>query len=132
MSRINKAEHESAGFTLIEVLVSLAIIGFVIASLSALIGTTTHGTRSIETHLRRLEAAREIVTALPSRDQLVPGRYWGELGTSKWQIDVTPFAAPDTAETAQTAWVPEKVTVSIQRSGQPAMRIETVRLRRRL
>lgn len=126
-----KAERESAGFTLIEVLISLAIIGFVIASLSTLIGTSARGTRSIEAHLRRLEAAREIVTALPSRDQLIPGRYWGELGDSEWRIEITPFARPETPANVQSAWVPQKVTVSIQRSGQPAMRIETVRLHRR-
>jgi general secretion pathway protein I len=131
LSRKNKAERESAGFTLIEVLVSLAIIGFVIASLSALIGTTVRGNRSIETHLRRLEAAREIFTALPGRDQLVPGSYWGKLASSEWRIDITPFASPDRVENTQSTWVPEKVAVSVQQAGQPAMRIETVRLRRR-
>jgi len=128
---MNRAERGSSGFTLIEVLVSLAIIGFVIASLSTLIGTTSRGNRSIETHLRHLEVTREIITALPSRDQLVPGSYWGRLANSEWRIDVAPFAVFDTPENGQSAWVPEKVTVSIQRFGQPAMQIETVRLHRR-
>jgi general secretion pathway protein I len=131
LSRSNAVECGAAGFTLIEALVALAIVGLALASLSTLIGTTTRGTRAIETHWRRLEIAREILTALPSRDQLAPGKYWGEDSGNDWRIDVSPFQGAGVVADARSAWTPEEVTVTVKPPMGPAIQISSIRLRHR-
>jgi general secretion pathway protein I len=111
--------------------VALAIVGLALASLSTLIGTTTRGTRAIETHWRQIEIARQILTALPDRDQLTPGRYSGEEAGTDWQIDVSPFQAAGFITYAQSPWVPETVTLTVNRPNGPSVQISTVRLRHR-
>lgn len=132
MSRSNAADCRTAGFTLIEVLVALAIVGIALAALSRLIGTTTRGTRAIETHWRRLEVARKIMTALPGREQLAPGNYQGEDSGDSWRINVAPFhGAGLLAADARSKWMPEKVTVTVKSPTGSVIKIDTIRLRRR-
>jgi general secretion pathway protein I len=131
LSRSNRAECGAAGFTLIEVLVALAIVGLVLAALSTLIGTTRRGALSIAEHVQRLVMARAIVTALPSRDRLIPGEYRGEKFGGHWRIDVGPFEAAGFPSDARSTWIPEVVTVTIQPPAGAAMQISTISLRHR-
>ena len=131
MSRSTQRKHGTAGFTLIEVLVALAVVAVSLSSLGMLIATTTRGTRSIERHLTELETTRSILAALPDRDQLVPGNLTGERAGHRWRVDVLPFVAPDIDPQQTTKWMPQAITVTVQSPDGGSTQVETIRLRRR-
>jgi general secretion pathway protein I len=130
LSRSTAAKGTTAGFTLIEALIALAIVATSLSSIGALIATTVRGTRSIERHLTQLETARVIMTALPDRDQLVPGNFSGETAGHRWRVDVAPFNAANLS-VRQPAWEPQAVVVTVQSPSGGVLQINTVRLRRR-
>lgn len=121
---------DSAGFTLIEALVALAIVAIALSSIGTLIASSAHGARSIEGRLTRLETARAVMSALPARDQLVPGTLSGEIANHPWRIDVLPFAAQNVSPQSGAQWVPQAVVVTVQAPSGAAMKIDTVRLQR--
>ena len=133
MSRSTRSRFGRAvdGFTLIEVLVALSVVAVSLTSIGALIATTVRGTRSLDMHLTRVEAARAIATALPDRDQLKPGSFSGETAGHRWRIDVLPFIAANVDPRQPTPWVPQTVVLRVQSPTGSIMQINTVRLRRR-
>ena len=119
----------TAGFTLIEALVALAIVAAVLSSIGAVIATTVKGTRSIDQRLALTGAAETLLAALPARNLLKPGRQSGELAGHRWRIDVSPLNAAVTGEAPQTQrFVPLAVNMRLQAPGGPAIQITTVRL----
>jgi general secretion pathway protein I len=128
--RSTPANCTTAGFTLIEALVALAIVAASLSSIAALIATTGRGGRSIERHLGQLETARAIATALPDRDRLVPGNFSGETAGERWRVDVSPFNATNMG-VREPAWEPQAVVVTVQSPSGGVLQINTVRLRRR-
>ena len=131
MSRSTRRKHGTAGFTLMEVLVALAVVAVSLSSLGMLIATTTRGTRSIERHLTELETTRSILAALPDRDQLVPGNLTGERAGHRWRVDVLPFVAPDIDPQQTTKWTPLAITVTVQSPDGGSTQVDTIRLRQR-
>jgi general secretion pathway protein I len=119
--------HDRAGFTVIEGLVALAVLAAALAAIGSVVATSARGTRRIEAHLALVETARAIATGLPKRDELAPGTLAGELAGHNWRVDVLPFADP----TSGSAWVPQTVVITVRAPGGGALRIDTVRLRRR-
>jgi general secretion pathway protein I len=131
LARTTAPSHSTAGFTLIEVLVTLAIVAISLASIGALIATMSRGTRTTETRLARLETARAIATALPDRDQLVPGSLWGETAGHRWRLDVAPFALDEAGRAGPPPpWTPVSVLLTVHSSTGSALEINTIRLRR--
>jgi len=121
---------DNAGFTLIEALVALVIVAVALTSIGTLIASNAQGARSIEGRLTRLETARAVMSALPSRDQLVPGALAGEIATHRWRVDVLPYAAETMGPQPGAQWVPQTIVVTVQAPTGAAMTINTVRLRR--
>jgi general secretion pathway protein I len=111
---------------LIEALVALAIVASALAAIGALIGTTVRGSRSIERHLLELETARSIISALPDREELVPGSSTGEIGGYRWRLDVSRLASPPTVR--QPTWEPLAVVVTVEPPSGGALQVSTVRL----
>ena len=120
-------DKKNAGFTLIEALVALAIVAVALTSIGSLVATTARGGVSIEARLTRLETARAIMSALPDRDQLIPGRLSGEVADHHWRIDVLPFT-DDVSQQSPSKWVPRAVVVTVQASDGAVMRLNTIRL----
>jgi len=119
----------TAGFTLIEALVALAIVAAVLSSIGAVIATTVKGTRSIDQRLALTGAAETLLAELPARNLLKPGRQSGELAGHRWRIDVSPMNAAVTSDAPQTQrFVPLAVNMRLQAPGGPAIQITTVRL----
>ena len=119
----------TAGFTLIEALVALAIVAAVLSSIGAVIGTTVKGTRSIDQRLALTGAAETLLAALPARNLLKPGRQSGEMAGHRWRIDVSPLNAAVAGEAPQTQrFVPLAVNMRLQAPGGPAIQMTTVRL----
>jgi general secretion pathway protein I len=119
-----------AGFTIIEVLVALAIVTAVLAAIGSVIATTARGTRSLEAHLALIETARAIATGMPKRAQLV-GDLSGEISGHRWRIDVLPFAAGGIVPAADARWIPQTVVISVRSPSGALLQLNTVRLHRR-
>jgi hypothetical protein len=111
-------------------LVALAILAVALTPIGGLIASSVRGARSIEGHLTQLETARTAITALPDRNQLVVGDFSGRIGDHSWRVDVMPFSSTDANSQQNARWVPQSVVVTIGSLSGPAMKINTIRLRR--
>jgi general secretion pathway protein I len=133
LSRSARCEQRQAagGFTLIEVLVALAVIAILLASIGSLIAGSVRGVRSLDQHFALVEVARAIETGLPNRDELKVGRLSGEVGGHRWNVDVTPFIANIVDPRLPTPWIPQALVITVQSPEGPILQVNTVRLRRR-
>jgi general secretion pathway protein I len=119
------------GFTIIEALVALAIVAASLAATGRLIATSTRGTRALEQHVALIETARAVESALPRRDQIVPGNFSGVLAGHPWRVDVLPYRAGGIDPELPSPWVPQTVVVTVRSPAGAAIQFATVRLRRR-
>jgi general secretion pathway protein I len=127
----SKNRHNVAGFTLVEVLVALAVVAISLTAIGSLVATTTGGTRSIDEHLTLAETARAIETGLPDGNDLKVGSLAGVRNGYRWRVDVLPFRARFIDPGQATPWVPLAVVITVQSPNGPVLRVNTVRLRRR-
>jgi general secretion pathway protein I len=130
----------SAGFTLIEVLVAIAVLAVVLGAIGAVVGNTVRTIRSVDRRLPLLETAQSLIASLPTRDALQPGTQSGTSGDFRWRIDAVLLNrnVPDNAAAAlssaatgappKVSWVPLAITVRVQGSEGPPVRLDTVRL----
>ena len=121
----------NAGFTLIEVLVALAVVAASIAAIGALVAVSIRGTQSIERRVAFRETLRTIVTSLPDPRDLVAGSANGSTAGYAWRMDVAPYVASFVDPRAATPWEPENVVITVRSPTGQLLRINTVRLRRR-
>lgn len=129
MSRLRRSRQ--AGFTLIEVLVALAVVAATIAAIGSVVAVSTRGVRSIEQRLAFRETLRAMLTSLPDRRVLVEGNSSGDTMGYQWRIDVAPFIANFVDPRAPSPWVPEAVVLRVRSPSGQLVQINTVRLRRR-
>jgi general secretion pathway protein I len=130
----------NAGFTLIEVLVAIAVLAVVLGAIGAVVGNTVRTIRSVDRRLPLLETAQSLIASLPTRDALQPGTQSGTSGDFRWRIDAVLLNrnVPDNAAAAlssaatgappKVSWVPLAITVRVQGSEGPPVRLDTVRL----
>ena len=130
----------NAGFTLIEVLVAIAVLAVVLGAIGAVVGNTVRTIRSVDRRLPLLETAQSLIASLPTRDALQPGTQSGTSGDFRWRIDAVLLNrnVPDNAAAAlssaatgappKVSWVPLAITVRVQGSEGPPLRLDTVRL----
>ena len=132
MCRLTSSEpaRGSAGFTLIEVVVTLAVIAAILLSVGSLVSVAVRGTHALDDHLVLVETARAIEAGLPDRDNLSIGTLSGERDGQLWRVDVRPFPGALDAQ-AKTAWVPMTASITVQTPGGTRFSISTVRLGRR-
>ena len=123
--------HGVAGFTLVEVLVALAIVAVSLTAIGSLMATTVRGTRSIDEHLTLVETARAIEAGLPDRGDLKFGSLTGERGGYRWRVDVSPLRTRLVQAQSASAWIPQAVVITVQSPDGPVLRLDTVRLRPR-
>ena len=118
----------SSGFTLIEVLVAIAVLAVVLGAIGAVVGNTVRTIRSVDRRLPLLETAQSLIASLPTRDALQPGTQSGTSGEFRWRIDAVLLNrnVPDDAKAAK--WMPLAITVRVQGSEGPPVRLDTVRL----
>jgi general secretion pathway protein I len=129
--KLSKRRRRVAGFTLVEVLVALAVVAMSLTAIGSLMATTLRGTRSIAQHLALVETARAVEAGLPDRGQLAVGNFSGEMGGFHWRVDVLPFNANLVDPRLATPWVPQTVVITVRSPGGATLRIDTVRLRQR-
>ena len=119
----------SEGFTLIEVLVALAVVAAALAAIGSLIATSGRGAHAVEQHVALVEQARAVMAALPRRDELSIGQAAGEIAGYRWQIAVLPYPTGQTGTVSQ--WVPRTVVTTVRSRSGAALQVHTVRLVRR-
>lgn len=120
------------GFTLIEVMVAVAVIGLAATALFSLFSTSLFNIGRIK-DLHRLQLSAEevmnrvlLLPALPAAAE-AQGNMTGS--EARWLVQVTPWIPRDLGSKPETAVM--KVDVEIQwkgRSGQQTMKLETVKL----
>ena len=121
-----------AGFTIIEVLIALALVAVSVVAIGSLMATNARGVRSMEQHVALTQATRMVMTAaIPSRAELRPGAISGQTDDYRWSIDVTPLGGGWTVKDADVPWVPELVRVRVRSPTGAVSDIRTVRLMQR-
>jgi general secretion pathway protein I len=144
-----RAPRGESGFTLIEVLVAIAVLAVVLGAIGGVVGNTVRSIRSVDRRLPLLETAQSLLATLPARDALKPGTQTGGSGDFRWRIDAVviqppepqdrlgaaarDFATPPLGTAPQgnaqkVTWVPLAITVRVQGSEGPPVRLDTVRL----
>jgi general secretion pathway protein I len=126
----SRRRRSEAGFTLVEVLVAIAIVAVALTAIGSLMAAAARGTRSIDEHLTLVETARAIEAALPDRQDLNIGGLTGERGDYRWRVDVLPFRPSFVEPTGQTAWAPRAVIITVQSPDGPVLRVNSIRLAR--
>ncbi len=131
MSRLTpfKPACGSPGFTLIEVVVTLAVIAAILMSVGSLVSVAVRATHALDDHLVLVETARAIEVGLPDRNSLKVGTLSGERSGQLWRVEVRPFSGADAL--SPTPWVPLTATITVQTPGGTSLQVTTVRLGRR-
>jgi general secretion pathway protein I len=120
-----------AGFTMIEVLVSLALVASSLAAIGALVATTMRGVDAIERHVALVETARNVAATIGLHAQVPMSATSGAISGHRWRIDVSPWTGGSVAANADSPWIPEYIRVRVQSPSGAVFNIETVRLLQR-
>jgi general secretion pathway protein I len=121
----------SAGFTLIEVLVALAVAAVSLAAIGLLMAGNIRGSGRIEQHFGLVETLRAVATGLPDRTSLSSGALSGEMHDQAWSVDIAPFPGDFVNPRAAQSWTPQIVIIKVQSPSGAVLQLETIRLGRR-
>jgi general secretion pathway protein I len=124
----NPEERGIAGFTLIEALAALAVMGAGLAATGTLASSSMRAGLYAERHLADIETTRKVIAGMPSREALPVGSLTGLLDAHAWRIDSTLIEAP--AVVGDTLWTPQRIQVSVQSRSGAILKIDTIRLRK--
>jgi general secretion pathway protein I len=124
----NPKRRGIAGFTLIEALAALAVMGAGLAAIGPLVSSSLRAGLYAERHLAEIETARKILAGMPSREALPVGRLTGILDAHDWRIDSTLIGAP--AKVGDTLWTPQRIEVLVRSPSGAMLKVDTIRLRR--
>lgn len=133
MSRIAPSNNDrtDAGFTIIEVLVALAVVAICLAAIGSLVATTLRGVNAIERHVALAETARAVVATIAPHARVPMGVTSGEMSGYPWRIVASPWTGGGVAPTADSPWIPQWVRIRVLSPSGAAFDIETVRLQKR-
>jgi general secretion pathway protein I len=125
-------DRATAGFTLIETLVALAIAAVSLVAIGALMGSTARGSRQLEQHVALVQAAYNALwLAFPSRLAPDEPAQSGESMAHAWRAEAEPFPIDMGVPTGDVAWTPQTIRVRVRSNSGAAIELETVRLFRR-
>ncbi len=118
----------TAGFTLLEALVALAVMGAGLAAIGTLANSSLHVGLYTERHLAEIESARKIIAGMPARNALPYGRLTGSVDAHEWRIDSAPVSM--TAASGETSWTPQSIALLVRSPFGATIEIDTIRLRK--
>jgi len=125
-------DRSDAGFTIIEVLIALALVAVSIVAIGSVMSTNVRGVRSLEQHVTLMQTARSIMTTgIPPRAELGPGALSGQINDYQWKIDVGPLGEGWAVPGADVAWIPALVRVRVRSPSGAVSDLRTVRLMHR-
>jgi general secretion pathway protein I len=120
---------ETAGFTIIEALVALAIVAVSLVAIGSLMGSSSRGARQLEQHVALVQAAYNALwLSFPSRLPPSSSTETGQSTEQAWRADLEPFATNFGTPTGEVLWVPRKVKLRVRSSSGALIDLETVRL----
>jgi general secretion pathway protein I len=118
-----------AGFTIIEVLIALAVVAVSVVAIGSVMSTNVRGVRLLEQHVTLMQTARSIMTTgIPPRGELGPGALSGQIDGYQWKIDVGPLGEGWAVPGADVAWIPTLVRVRVRSPSGAVSDLRTVRL----
>jgi len=127
-----RTDRPEAGFTILEVLVALAIVAVAVVAIGSVMSTNARRVRALESHVALIQTAQTLLaTEVPQRKELRPGVLTGQLHDFRWQIDIGPVGGDWIVDNADVAWIPELVKVRVRAASGAAVQLETVRLMQR-
>ena len=130
--RRSPTDRPDAGFTILEVLIALAVVAVTIVAIGSVMSTNARGVRVLENHVALMQTAQTVLaTAIPPRQQLAPGVRSGQLHDFRWQADIRPVGGDWAADDADIAWIPELVSIRVRSPGGAIVELKTVRLMHR-
>jgi general secretion pathway protein I len=121
----------SAGFTLIEALVALAVAAVGLAAIGLLMAANIRGSGRIVQHLGLVETLRAVETGLPDRTSLSTGNLSDEMHGQAWSVDIAPFPGDFVNPRAAQLWTPQTIVIKVQSPAGAVLQLETIRLGRR-
>jgi general secretion pathway protein I len=122
-------DRGDAGFTIIEVLIALALVAVSIVAIGSVMATNVRGVRSLEQHVALMQTARSIMTmGIPPRAELGPGALSGQINDYQWKIDVGPLGEGWAVPGVDVAWIPALVRVRVRSPSGAVSDLRTVRL----
>jgi general secretion pathway protein I len=121
----------SAGFTLIEALVALALTAASLAAIGLLVAGNVRGSSRIEQHLGLVETLRAVETGLPDRTSLSAGTLSGEMHGQAWSVDIAPFPGDFVNPRTAQFWTPQTIVITVQSPSGAVLQLESIRLGRR-
>lgn len=128
----SSTSRPDAGFTILEVLIALAIVAVSLVAIGSVMATNARGVRAMENHVALVETAQTVLAAaIPARKELKPGELSGRLHDFRWQINVGPVGGGWVVDGTATAWTPELVKIRVRSASGAAINLETVRLMHR-
>ncbi len=129
--RPGEDQGASAGFTLIEALVALAVAAVSLAAIGLLMAGNIRGSGRIEQHLGLLETLRAVETGLPDRTSLSTGTLSGEMHDQAWSVDIAPFPGDFVNPRAAQFWTPQMILIKVLSPSGAALQLATIRLGKR-
>jgi len=129
--RPNEGLGASAGFTLIEALVALAVAAILLTAIGSLMAGNIRGSGRIEQHLGLVETMREVETGLPDRTSLSTGTLSGVMHGQTWSVNFAPFPGNFVNPRAAQFWIPQIIVMKVQSPSGALLQLETMRLARR-
>jgi general secretion pathway protein I len=122
-------DRRDAGFTIIEVLIALAVVAVSIVAIGSVMSTNVRGVRSLEQHVTRMQTARAVmISELPGSAELGFGALSGQVNDYQWRIDIGPLGEEWVQPAGDAAWIPALVRVQIQSPSGAVTNLKTVRL----
>jgi general secretion pathway protein I len=125
--KISPEQEGEGGFTMIEAVVTLALVTVVLAAIGYLVAANTRGVRVLEQHVALMETAQLVATSIPRSSEPLPDNLAGEMSGHRWQIRQSPFfdGVPAVPE---SRFMPQRVELRVQSPSGAILLLETVRL----
>jgi general secretion pathway protein I len=118
------------GFTMIEVVVALALVTIVLAAIGSLFASNARGARSLEQHVALVETARLVATMIPRSGGLASDDLAGEVFGYRWQMRASPFL-PEGLAVPDSKFIPQRIELRVRSPSGAIISLETVRLQSR-
>lgn len=128
--RHSKPRHSDRGFTLVELLIALAVVAVLLAAIGSVVASSARAARSLDGRLALVQTARALSAGLPEREKLALGNSFGQLAAHRWRLDVQPFIANFVDPRRPGPWIPQTVLLTVQSPTGQTTQLQTVRLRR--
>jgi prepilin-type N-terminal cleavage/methylation domain-containing protein len=117
------------GYTLIEALAALAVIGAGLAAIGQLGFTTVRAAYRAQTRLELTAATRKVLTAVASAQTDAEGRSSGQTDGVEWRLQYAPFLFDVPGAPPHPSWTPQAMRVMVRAVSGAEIVVDTVRLR---